>query len=61
MRLDPLSCFHAGRPRARREFTPMSVVTTPGMTMTTRTCGALQRSSSMSASEEPLMANSDVL
>jgi hypothetical protein len=39
----------------------MLVLTTPGMTTTTRTCGALERRSSMSASEKPLMAKFDVL
>jgi hypothetical protein len=39
-----------------RRIPATSVFTTAGMTTTTRTCGALQRRSSTSASGKPLMA-----
>ena len=56
-----LICSGAGKPRARKLFTTMSVPTCPGMTRTARTCGALARRSTMSPSVKPRTANLAVL
>ena len=51
----------SGMPWARRVLAMMSVPTDPGSTTATRTCGALARRSSMSASVNPRTANFAVL